>query len=111
MTWTRDQIDDIPTVYRDFLLALRPVIDSRKRGAILQITAVPYADMYEYLRTHYDYSPDAIEQVARNLKARGLVEEDEYRFFVPTEKGAQLIEALAAERELAAEEVPALPDL
>jgi hypothetical protein len=42
MSWTKAQIEQIPEVYRDFMLALKPVIDSRKCGAVLKITGIPH---------------------------------------------------------------------
>jgi Mn-dependent DtxR family transcriptional regulator len=63
------------------------------------------------LRTNYEYSPEGIRQIVRNLKERGLVDEDKFGFFVPTPKGERLIEALTEEQEPALSEVPPLPEI
>jgi hypothetical protein len=112
MTFTKEKIDSIHPVYRDFLLALKPVIDTRKRGAVIQVGAVHYGQILDSLRSDYgQYNSDEIAQVARELKARGLVEEDKFGFFRPTDKGELLIEALAGEQEPALSTIPPFPDL
>lgn len=110
MTWTPEQIEQIPDVYRDFLLALKPVVDSRQPEAVLKVTGIPYGRIFEYMRTRYGLEAHEIREVSDTLRKRDLVDEDKLGFLIPTGPGEQLIDALAEEREEAPSRVPPFPD-
>jgi hypothetical protein len=107
MTWTREQLEQIPEVYRHFMLALKPVIDSRDK--VLQITAVPFGDVWEVLSWRHEYGREQIRQIADRLKEKGWVEETPWHSFFPTPVGEELIHAFSSTPELV-QYVPPLPD-
>ena len=97
MPWTREQIEKIPDVYRDFMIALKPIIDTRQ--SVMTIAALPLGSVYNALQTRYDYSPQQVRQIADNLRQAGLIEEDRLSFLTLTGKGEALIKALAGVEE------------
>jgi hypothetical protein len=99
MTWTAEQIEQIPEVYRDFMLVLKSIPDSR--DSVLKITGIPLGRIYGALQMKYDYDFDQIRAVADTLKERGFVEVDSFGFFKPSGEGEALIRAIA--------EVPGVP--
>jgi hypothetical protein len=109
MSWTKEQIGTIPEVYRDFMLSLKPVIDTRQ--SVLRFEAVHIGSVYDALLARHEYTPQQCRQVADNLKEAGLVREDDHGFLTPTEKGETLIRALSANGETHPSEVPPLPAL
>src|SRR5690348_789 len=109
MPWTREQIEKIPEVYRDFMMALKPVIDTRQ--SVMTIAAIPLGSVYNALLTRYDFGPQQVRQIADNLKRAGLIEEDRLSFLTPTGKGEALIEAIAGTEETITNGVPPFPDL
>ena len=87
---TPEQIEQLQPVYRHFLLALRPVVESR--DSTLKVTGVPLGRIYSLLRMHGDpYEPEVIGQA---LNTAGLVQEDRLGFYSPTAKGVYVIRAL-----------------
>jgi hypothetical protein len=107
--WTKEQIAQIPDVYRDFLLRLKPVLDSRQ--APVQIQAIPFSRIVGELGSRYAYSLGGFEKVEHVLEAEGYVTKDGLGFVRPTAKGEDLIQALAGVGDSAAEEVPPFPRL
>jgi hypothetical protein len=111
MVWTKEKLEQIPEVYRDFMMILKPVVDSQKPGTILRITGIPFNMIYGKLADRYSYNPDQVLQLAKNLNQQEYIIQDELGFYQPTGKGEQLIQALAGEKEISGDPVPALPDL
>lgn len=111
MTWTLEKLETIPEVYRDFMMILKPVIDTRAPEAVLKITGVHFRTLYEMLFMGYDYEVTAVRQIAQILRQRGLINEDERGVFTPTDEGARLIVALAREGERVRQRVPPLPEI
>jgi hypothetical protein len=109
MPWTSEQIEKIPSVYRDFMLALKPVLDTRQ--SVLTIAAIPLGSVYDALLTRYDLTAEQFRQLADNLRKAGLIDEDRLGFLTPTDKGEGLIDALAGKEEAASNGVPPFPDL
>jgi hypothetical protein len=102
-TWTQQELDQIPRVYRDFLLALRPVLDFE--DGPLKITGIPRGRIQSLLTMkghHFEF-----DALASELEAADLVRHDRLGFYVPTAKGASLIRALFGPTEPA--EAPPLP--
>ena len=110
MTWTLEKLETIPEVYRDFMMTLKPVIDTRAPEAVLKITGVPFRMILDALSYRHDYDSGQVREVARNLERRRLVQVDALGFFTPTAEGEELIEALAGAAEAVEQRVPPLPD-
>jgi len=111
MTWTPQQLEEIPEVYRDFMVVLKPVVDSRAPGVLLKITGIPFRMFVNVLSSRHDYDAEQVWQVAQRLKQQGLVDVDRWGFYTPTGKGEALIQALAGSGEAAPRPVPPLPQL
>ena len=111
MTWTTEQIEQIPEVYRDFMLVLKAIPDSRR--AVVQISGIPLGKVFNALAPKYGYAPEHTRALADRLRKAGLIEEDRLGFLWPTGKGEALIEAIAAtpEPEWEPIEIPELPNL
>lgn len=92
--FTKDYVSKIPEPHRDFLLSLWPIIDSRRTGAVLRISGIPFSRLYGMLLQHHGYEPFEARQVADDLKLAGLVEEDKHQFFTPTGRGEALLLAM-----------------
>lgn len=111
MAWTTDKLQQIPEVYRDFMLVLKPVIDSRKPGTLLRITGIPFGMVFSALTTKYPYDSGQVREVADNLRRQGYIEADGLGFFTPTGKGEELIEAMAGTGGGTDAQIPPLPNL
>jgi hypothetical protein len=110
MVWTHDKILQIPEEYCDFMLTLKPVIDSKLPGTILRITGIPFGRIVGLLTSKYDYTADDIRIMADTLLRRGLVTEDTLGFFQPTGEGEAFIHAIIQdERNDANSRVPSFP--
>jgi hypothetical protein len=109
MTWTREQLEEIPEIYRDFMLTLKPILDTRDR--VLKIHAVNLGETIGRLRMEYDYDSEQLLEVAQTLEREGFLTSDVRRFMVPTEKGERLIRALSACRQPLRDLIPPLPKL
>ena len=109
MVWTNEKIRQLPEVYRDFMLILKPVIDSRKPGTMLRITGIPFGMFVDYLTAKHEYNAERVRRLADNLRRDDYVVEDKFGFFQPTGKGEGLILALAGSE--STDEVPPLPTL
>lgn len=109
MNWTLDKLQSVPEVYRDFMLILKPIIDSRKPDVILRIGGIPFGKFYDALATRYGYTAQQVEAVAENLRRQGLVEKDDLGFFKPTGAGEVLILALSDTAEALDSPVPPFP--
>jgi len=111
MVWTHERILTIPEEYRDFMLTLKPILDSRRPGAILRTTAIPFGKIVGLLLSKYDYSSDEIQVLANRLRQQGLVNEDSMGFYQPTGEGEVLIKAIIEqEQNDAADRVPPFPN-
>jgi hypothetical protein len=108
MSWTKDKVNLIPEVYRDFLLALRPILDSQHE--IVKINGVPLGQVFNALATKYDYDPRQIDALLQNLRARDLVDQDRLGFVLLRPRGEQLLRFLLTERSPEPVQVPQLPD-
>jgi hypothetical protein len=111
MTWTLEKLETIPEVYRDFMMVLKPVIDSRDPGELLKITGIPFRMFIDALSYEHDYDSEQVWEVAQRLKQQGLVDVDRLGVYTPTNKGEALIQALAANGETTSRRVPPLPQL
>ncbi|HTU93807.1 MAG TPA: hypothetical protein VMF69_27250 [Gemmataceae bacterium] len=109
MTWTPEQLEQIPEVYRDFMVVLKPVLDSKAPGRVLRINGIPFGMVYEALSNRYDYDIEQVRQLAHNLCREGWIEEDNLGFFTPTAKGEDLIRALSGSEDGVRKTVPPLP--
>lgn len=109
MVWTSEKIRQLPEVYRDFMLILKPVVDSRKPGTVLRITGIPFGMLVDYLSAKHEYNTEKVRRLADNLRRDNYVVEDTLGFFQPTGKGESLILALSGTD--AKDEVPPLPSL
>lgn len=111
MTWTAEQIEQIPEPYRDFMLVLTAIPVSP--GAGVQISGIPLGKVFNALAPKYGYAPEHIRALADRLSRAGLIAIDPLGFIQPTGKGEALIEAIAAtpEPELEPIEIPELPIL
>src|ERR1700704_1690883 len=105
MSWTPEQIEQIPEVYRDFMLVLKPIPDSGQH--VLRSNGIPLSKVFNALRLKYQYEPEQVRTLADNLKKAGFIEEDDLGFFKPTGRGEALIGAIVGVQM----SVPALPDL
>ena len=104
MQWTMERIEQIPEIYRDFMLVLKAIPDSK--NAALQITGLPLSKIFNALHMRWDYDPEQIRALADRLAAAHLVEVDHLGFVRPTAGGEQLIGVLAH----AEEEPVTVPD-
>lgn len=111
MKWASEQLEQIPEVYRDFMIVLKPVLDSKAPGRVLQIHGVHFGMVYETLSTKYGYDLEQVHEVAHNLRRDGWIEEDNLGFFTPTAKGEDLIRALSGSENGVGKTVPPLPAL
>jgi hypothetical protein len=109
MVWTKDKLAQFPSPYRDFLLMLKPVIDSRKPGTLLRITGIPFGTLYGALFEEYDYGPEQVQALADNLRRARYIDMDALGFVVPTPEGEALIRAFAGETDAGNGKVPPLP--
>jgi hypothetical protein len=111
MTWTAEQIEQIPEPYQDFMLVLSSIPVSP--GAGVQIRGIPLGKVFNALAPKYGYAPQHIRALADRLGRAGLIEEDHSGYIQPTAKGEALIEAIAGIPEPEPEpiEIPELPNL
>jgi hypothetical protein len=109
MTWTVEQLEQIPEVYRDFMIVLKPVLDSKAPGRLLRINGIHFGMVYEALSNKYGYDVEQVREVAHNLRRDGWIEEDNLEFFTPTAKGEDLIRALSGSGNGGGKTVPPLP--
>ena len=109
MTWTHEKISQVPEVYRDFMVILKPILDSKRPEAILRITGIPFGRIASLLGAKYDYDAQAVRLIADNLRREDFVTEDTLGFFQPTAKGESFIAAVAHEEEKNVKSVPSLP--
>jgi hypothetical protein len=109
MTWTPEQLEQIPEVYRDFMTVLKPVLDSKAPGRVLKINGIHFGMLYEALSSRYDYDMEQVRQLAHNLRRDGWIEEDKLGFFTPTAKGEDLIRAISGSENGMRKTVPPLP--
>ena len=92
MTLTKDTLDKIHPVYRDFMLALKPIIDSRTQP--FQIRGMPASQIYDASARKYGFDPQQFYEIADNLRQQDLIERDKFGFYSPTGKGEALIRDL-----------------
>jgi hypothetical protein len=111
MVWTNEKIQQLPEIYRDFMFILKPVIDSKRPGAVLRITGIPFGRIVGALTSKYDYDAAQVRQLADNLRQADYIMEDTLGFFQPTGKGETLIVAMANPDDANDQQVPPLPSL
>ena len=92
MPLTNEQFQAIDPVYRDFMLALKPIIDSRSQP--FQIRGMPASKIYDASARKYGFDPHQFYEIAENLRTQGLIERDEFEFYYPTSRGEALIQEL-----------------
>ncbi len=91
MEFTKDYVSKIPEPHRDFLLSLWPIIDSKLKKSVFRISGFPFSRLYGVLRERHGYEPFEAVRVADDLKAAGLIEEDQDGFIKPTQQGEALL--------------------
>lgn len=111
MTWTVEQLEQIPELYRDFLIVLKPVLDSKSPGKVLRINGIPFGMIYNALSTKHGLDVEQVRQAAQNLRQAEWIDEDKLGFFTPTAKGEDLIRALSASESQVVQRVPPMPTL
>jgi hypothetical protein len=109
MTWNPEELEKIPAVYRDFLLALKPIIDSR--NSAVRIAGIPIGHLYSAIAFRHGYDLAQVTALARNLVSEGYVEMDKLGFYKPTGKGEDLILAIAGEPLPENANIPPFPKL
>jgi hypothetical protein len=109
MNITSEQVEQIPEIYRDFMLILKSIPDSRQ--SVVPINGLLLGNIFTSLRPRHHYEPSQIRAIADNLKKAGFVEEDGNGFFKPTSRGETLIEAISETLEPVSETVPDFPNL
>ena len=109
MNITPEQVEQIPEIYRDFLLILKSIPDSRR--SVMPINGLQLGEIFTTLRPKYHYEPSQIRSVADNLRNAGFLEENGLGFVKPTGRGEVLIEAIAETQEPVSKTVPDFPDL
>jgi hypothetical protein len=108
MTWSNEQLEQIPEVYKDFMLALKPMIDSRDQA--LHISGIPVGLVYSALARKYsEYDASQVKELLRNLRHQDFVDQDKFGFIVLRPKGEALIATLTQADQRKAKSVPPLP--
>jgi hypothetical protein len=110
MTWTQEMLDRVPAVYRDFMLTLKPVVDSRQPDVVLRINGIHIGQVYGALSAEHDYNLEQVRELARNLCREGWIEGDDLGFFTPAAKGEQFILAVTETAKANGHGVPPLPN-
>ena len=95
MAWTRNMIATVPTVYRDFMRALKPIIDRRDPEIVLKINGFQLSSIWEVISRRNDLDWDQVQKVASTLRREGLIEQDRYGFIKPTASGEEFIQFVA----------------
>lgn len=84
-------LEKLHPVYQDFLLMLRPLVDSARDP--FEVTGIPLNQIAPVLRMRgHDYE---FRSIGDRLESGGLVKRDEFGFYQPTARGAELIRALS----------------
>ncbi|MHB1425462.1 MAG: hypothetical protein ACYC3I_20025 [Gemmataceae bacterium] len=109
MTWTAEQLARIPEVYRDFMIVLKPVLDSKAPGRVLRINGIHFGMVYEALSNKHGFDIDQVRELACNLHRDGWIDVDNLEFFTPTARGEELIRALSGSENGVGKTVPPLP--
>ncbi len=109
MTWTPEKLQQIPEIYRDFMLTLKPVIDSRDHHVVLKINGIPFGMIFDFITSKHPLNVEQIHQLAHNLEVQDYIHRDELGFYTPTPKGEDLILALNGVDSEVASQVPPLP--
>jgi hypothetical protein len=107
MSWTKEQIEKIPLIYQDTLLALEPIL--RSRESPLRINGI-HASRLIGLGERHGLTSEGMKQVLHNLESRSLIEIDKLGFVQPTANGEDLINAIQGSTAPPSEEVPPFPD-
>jgi hypothetical protein len=89
MALTDQNIKDLHPVYKDFMTALKPIIDSRTRP--FQIRGLPASQIYDASARKYGFSPEQFYEIAENLRKQGYIEVDKFGLIYPTGSGEALI--------------------
>lgn len=110
MVWTHEKMLQIPEEYRDFMLILKEVVDSKRPETILRVTGVHFSQLASLLTSRYEYNTKDVRDLADELVKANLVSEDRLGFFQPTPEGEALIAALSGNGVHTAEKrVPPFP--
>jgi hypothetical protein len=76
----------------------------------VRIDGVPFSRVYDVVVQTHDYELPQVQELARNLKAKGYIQEDKFGFLSPTALGEEVICALIPSVSEVVT-VPPLPDL
>jgi hypothetical protein len=110
MSLTKMQVERLPEVYRDFMLALAPVVESKREGSVMKIGGVPFNRVFEAVNRSHAYDLPQVRELAHNLKAKDYIQEDKFGFLSPTALGEDVIRVLIPSISEPVV-VPPLPDL
>jgi len=110
MSITKHQVEKIPAVYQDFLLALASVVESKREGSVIQVAAVPFSNVFDAVSQAHGYNLRQVRELAHNLEAKGYIKQDHFGFVSPTALGEDVIRAILPSVDEPAV-VPPLPDL
>jgi hypothetical protein len=110
MSITKEQVERIPDVYRDFLLALAPVVESQRKGSVVKIGGVPFSHVFAAVSKLHDYDLPQVRELAHNLEEKGYIRQDRFGFLSPTSLGEEVIRVLIPSIDEPVV-VPPLPDL
>src|SRR5438094_628781 len=110
MSLTKQQIETIPSVYRDFLLALASVVESKREGSVVRIAGVPFSNVFDAVNEAHGYDLPQVRELAHNLEAKGYIKQDHFGFLSPTALGEDVIRVILPSVNEPAS-VPPLPDL
>lgn len=87
--------NNLDPVYRDFLLALREMVETE--GRTLRVSGIP-AGMISYALRMQGHPYNA-DEIGRKLQEAELVVRDDAGFYLPTERGKRVIRELLGKRE------------
>lgn len=108
MNVTPDYVNKLPDVYRDFMLVLARVPESR--NDTVRVAGLPLGVIFDALRfAGHPFEPKQVREMGDMLKKANWIEEDEFGFYKPTGPGEQLIDVIKGT--LPSTEIPALPSL
>ena len=96
MSLTKEKIESLHPVYKDFMMALKPIMDSRAQP--FQIRGFPTGQVYDASARKYGFDPHQFHEIAENLRREGLIERDRFGYYYPTGLGEHFIHVLTADQ-------------
>ena len=105
-----EYVEKLPQVYRDIMLVLKAIPDTRKSA--VKITGMPLSHIVSRIKLSgqsYSYNTEDIEEMLRQLAVNQFVSQDKLGFYIPTASGEELIKTIYGKREPVQNRVPELP--